>query len=162
MKKITTLLMATLLILSLVHNGVSEIITPDKQAEIDAVSDINQEAWFLLGAALPLSCATGYLVGTMIDASPDTFLFTFTSPNDAQFFGCCIGGITGLSAWRIAFALNPATPAPERLLGKSPEYVSAYTDVYKRRARNSRLKSMVSGTVVGAGIAAFVSAIREQ
>ena len=162
MKKISTLLIATLLILSLIHNGVSEILTPDKQAEIDAVSDKNQEAWFLLGAALPLSCATGYLVGTMINASPDTFLFTFTSPNDAQFFGCCIGGITGLSAWRIAFALNPATPTPERLLGKSPEYVSAYTDAYKRQARNSRLKSMVSGTVVGAGIAAFVSAIREQ
>ena len=44
---------------------------------------------------------------------------------------------------------GPSNPPPERLIGKSPEYVTAYADVYKVGIRSERTKTAIVGSVTG-------------
>ena len=63
--------------------------------------------------------------------------------------GCC-GGLTGLL---ISYIYAPSPPAT-RLLGKSPEYVAAYTDCYKAKAKKIQSSKALTGCFVSA--AAYV------
>ena len=61
--------------------------------------------------------------------------------------GCCLFGASQ--------AGNVAEPSPERLVGKSPEYVEVYTQVYKAKAKNLQRSAATPGfltTVFSAGI----------
>jgi hypothetical protein len=60
------------------------------------------------------------------------------------FAGCCIIGVI------LAYAIEPSPPAT-RLLGKSPDYVYAYTDAYKhagKRIQTSKAWTGCATTVV--------------
>ena len=50
--------------------------------------------------------------------------------------------------WGFAYAVldTPQVP-PERLLGKSPDYITAYTTEYRRKAKNKR----IYGSCLGGG-----------
>ena len=50
-----------------------------------------------------------------------------------------------------AYFYQPVPPA-ERLLGKPPAYVSAYTDAYKASSRNLRLSAAAKGALGGTAI----------
>jgi hypothetical protein len=50
-----------------------------------------------------------------------------------------------------AYVYQPAPPA-ERLLGKSAEYVTVYTDTYKAKSRNLRLSAALKGALGGAAV----------
>ena len=103
----------------------------------------------------PLSCLAGYAIGTSIDSKPvesDYFSYgCWTIPNDTQINGSCIGGVVGGLILLVSLQ-TPVNPSPEHLLGKPPEYVSAYTSVYKRHTRSSRLRSMTAGVAVGTAV----------
>ena len=47
------------------------------------------------------------------------------------------------------FLLSKPTPPPERLLGKSPEYISAYTRAYKRKGKQIRALWAGCGSFTG-------------
>ena len=47
-----------------------------------------------------------------------------------------------------AYVYQPVPPA-ERLLGKSAEYVTVYTEAYKTRSRNLRLSAALKGALGG-------------
>lgn len=64
------------------------------------------------------------------------------------FIAGCLGGLIGLI---IAYAIEPSPPAT-KLLGKSPEYVAAYTDCYKRKGKSVQTKT----ALLGCGVAAVV------
>ena len=51
-------------------------------------------------------------------------------------------------------AINNHEPSPPagRFIGKSPEYVSVYTDAYKSKALSLRTKSAAAGTATGYGV----------
>jgi len=57
------------------------------------------------------------------------------------FIAGCLGGWLGLL---IAHVYSPSPPAA-RLVGKSPEYVAAYTDCYKKRAKEIQTKNAWTG-----------------
>ena len=57
----------------------------------------------------------------------------------------CLGGIIGIA---IAYVVEPNPPAMS-LLGKSPEYVAAYTDAYKMTAKGIQTGSAWKGCIVG-------------
>ena len=57
------------------------------------------------------------------------------------FFGGCLGGILVII---IANVHEPSPPAAS-LLGKSPEYVSFYTDAYKAKTRNIQTSQAMRG-----------------
>ena len=39
--------------------------------------------------------------------------------------------------------------APERLIGKSPEYVIFYVDAYRAKMRSYQIKSVAAGSIFG-------------
>lgn len=59
--------------------------------------------------------------------------------------GCC-GGITGLL---VSYIYAPSPPA-SRLLGKSSEYVAAYRDCYKAKAKKIQSSKALTGCLVSA------------
>ena len=62
--------------------------------------------------------------------------------------GSCLLGSVALGA---AYVYQPVPPA-ERLLGKSAEYVSFYTDAYKARIRRLQLVAALKGTAGGSAV----------
>ena len=57
----------------------------------------------------------------------------------------CLFGCLGVGA---AYVLEP-NPPTTALLGKSPEYVAAYTDSYRQTAKRKRTSKAWTGCVVG-------------
>ena len=58
-----------------------------------------------------------------------------------------------------AYVYQPVPPA-ERLLGKSAEYVTIYTDTYKAKARSLRLSAAAKGALGGAAVFCLLGAIK--
>ncbi len=56
------------------------------------------------------------------------------------------GGILGIAA---AYVIEPSPPA-SKLIGKSPEYVAAYTDCYKDAGKKLQTNAAIKGCVLGA------------
>ena len=57
----------------------------------------------------------------------------------------CLFGILGVGA---AYLIEPS-PSAMGLLGKSPEYVAAYTDCYKDKGRSIQTKNAWTGCLIG-------------
>ena len=66
----------------------------------------------------------------------------------------CLGCVVGLGA---AYGVEPSPPAT-RLLGKSPEYVTFYTDAYKEKAKRLQTDSAVGGCVLTTLIVVILAA----
>ncbi|HGE70588.1 TPA: hypothetical protein ENX78_07120 [Candidatus Poribacteria bacterium] len=56
----------------------------------------------------------------------------------------CLGGLLGVI---VAYIYEPSPPA-SLLLGKSPEYVAAFTDAYKNGAKSVQTKNAWTGCIV--------------
>jgi hypothetical protein len=68
--------------------------------------------------------------------------------------GCLLGGIGVI----IAYVAEP-TPPPARYIGKSPEWVMAYSQAYKSAGRSAQGKSAILGClVIGAVFLALLAA----
>jgi len=63
-----------------------------------------------------------------------------------------IGCLTGLIGYLIA--MQEPNPPATHLLGKSPEYVAAYTDCYRKKGKEIKTKNALYGCL--AGTAAYV------
>jgi hypothetical protein len=61
-------------------------------------------------------------------------------------------GCLGLLGILIAYVAEPVPP-PQRLMGKSPEYVNAYVGAYKAAGKSAQGKQAIIGCLVGTGIA---------
>ncbi len=71
----------------------------------------------------------------------------------ALWFGAgCLFGLLGVGA---AYIIEPS-PSAQVLLGKSPEYVAAYTSEYKSVGRSIQTKNALTGCVVGAVVESIV------
>jgi len=60
--------------------------------------------------------------------------------------GCVIGPIGYL------LAMSEPNPPSTHLLGKSPEYVAAYTDCYRRMGKSIKTKNAMTGCLIGVSI----------
>ena len=113
-------------------------------AKRDAETDTNQSAWFGVGCASTiLGGAVGIGVGSLGPQSSQNILSPFIS--DQQGDGCGIGMIVGCLIPFLVADNYKVEPRPERLLGKSPEYVDFYTSAYKTRVRQLRKISVATG-----------------
>ena len=67
----------------------------------------------------------------------------------------CLFGVIPLV---IAYVIDPSPPMG-RLMGKSPEYVAAYTDAYRAEVKHIRTNNALWGCLVGTGITIAIYAI---
>ena len=122
------------------------------QAEADASADMSNMSkadWFMLGVwgstvGCFLGCAGGCLLGRL---HPD---YTSGSIRETQAGLALAGGVLlGVCAVPTAVFVYPhnVTPPPERLLGKSPEYIEAYTQAYKSKTTLLRKIFVTAGSI---------------
>ena len=58
-----------------------------------------------------------------------------------------------------AYVYQPVPPA-DRLLGKSAEYITVYTDTYKAKTRNLRLSAAAKGALGGAAVFCLLGVVK--
>ena len=122
-------------------------------AEQDATLDINKLLWFAAGVgACCIAGPIGGLVGSVIgdftaprDPAAPSGLMPFDDISGGAVVGGCIGFTAGVVVPLGAVYRYQPDPPPERLLGKSPEYVEFYTDAYTSKARSLRVKWAAAG-----------------
>lgn len=68
-----------------------------------------------------------------------------------------IGCLAGLIGYLIA--LSEPNPPAMQLMGKSPEYVAAYTDCYRNKGKSIKSKNALYGCLVGTGATVVIYAI---
>ena len=146
MFRISVLLMTILLIFSTIPVSLAQQDSVQAQAEADAsvdMSDRSKIKWFLLGgvgsaAGCLLGCVGGFLLGGHSSES-----------SNSPYFGLAGSVLLGVCAVPIAVFRYPhnVTPPPERLLGKSPEYIDAYTQAYKSRTTFLRKIFVTAGSI---------------
>lgn len=131
MKKIAT----SIILILLIHNtAFSQKDLIRKQADADAIKDMSPTS-----PVLWMAHVAG--TGALLIFSGIVVLFE-------EFMGVpmCIG-VTTVS---IAILNSNSAPPTGRFIGKSPEYIKTYTDAYKAKVINRRLKnSCLGGSIVG-------------
>ena len=154
MFRISAFLMTTLLIFSMMPVSFAQQQSLQAEAEADAHTDVNRDMreslWFLSGlvgssVGAVTGCLSGILGGMLI---ADFNIL----PNDVPpVESCGLGGILlfGILAVPIGVHLYPHSPRPppERLLGKSPEYVAAYTQAYRSKTISLRKRWVTAGSI---------------
>jgi hypothetical protein len=152
MFRVSAILMTTLLIFSMMPVSFAQQQSIEAQAKADAHRDVNRDMkeslWFtagLVGSSVGTvtGCVSGILAGYLIgDFLPDGV---------PAVESCSIGGILlfGILAAPICVHLYPHSPRPppERFLGKTPEYVAAYTQAYRSKAISLRKRWVTAGSI---------------
>ena len=154
MLRISAFLMTTLLIFSMMPVSFAQQQSLQAEAKADAHRDVNRDMreslWFLSGlvgssVGAVTGCLSGILGGMLIGD------FNIL-PNDVPpVESCGLGGILlfGILAVPISVHLYPHTPRPppERLLGKTPEYVATYTQAYRSKTISLRKRWVTAGSI---------------
>jgi hypothetical protein len=145
MFRILVFFMATLLLFSMMPVSLAQQ-SPQAEAETDASADMSKDKWFMLGvmgstAGCLLGCVGGSLLGKTV----------FSNESRNSQMNCVLAGsvLLGVCAVPIGVQIYPhnVMPPPERLLGKSPEYIAAYTHAYKSRAGLLRKIFVTAGSI---------------
>jgi hypothetical protein len=155
---ISVLLMAILLILSTTPVSFAQQNPVQAQAKADAdsdMSDMSKAMWVMLGglgstAGCLLGCVGGCAVGARLNPYGGSDILFIPAPEQA---GCAAAGaiLFGALAVPIGVHIYPhnAPPPPERLLGKSPEYIKGYTQIYKSKTASLRKTLVTKGSIAG-------------
>lgn len=129
-------------------------------AESDASQDTNALTSFGAGVSVPFAAVScGYMTASLIDVNE------YASSSSSASYDYCLGigvlvGSAGVSSLLIAHFSRPSNPPPERLIGKSPEYVKFYADAYRSKMGSNRMQHVAAGSIVGcASIAATVTLV---
>ena len=124
-------------------------------AKRDAETDTNKRLWTGVGCAVPFSVGIGGLVGEYIGSlGPQSGNSLFLS--DEKACGLLIGATVGCLIPLIVINTYRPGPPPERLLGKSPEYIDFYTEAYKTRIQRLRMGRAAEGFAFTAIISGLI------
>ena len=167
MFRISVFLMATLLLFSTMPVSFAQENAMRTQAEADALRDIDHDMkkgwWFMFGlvgssAGFVTGCVGGCLLGTSIDCFGGCLLGTSI---DDPVTNCSIPGsiLLGVLAMPAVVFIYPhnVNPPPERFLGKTPEYIEAYTQVYRSKTISLRKRLVTAGSLTSnLGVAGMI------
>ena len=121
------------------------------QAESDAKKDVGQVTKGLTPFAMGMgSVFAGGMSGVMTACC-----INLAASDELGEAACIFAGVAGSTPFFIALAKHyntPPLPPIERLIGKHPEYVKAYTDTYGKKMRSKQLKAASAGAAAGLGI----------
>ena len=171
MFRISVFLMATLLLFSTIPVSFAQENPMQAQAEADALRDIDHDMkkgwWFMFGlVGSSVGCAAGgaggFLFGLPIVVSSDANCISFVS--DDPLLSCSIAGsiLFGVLIVPAAVFIYPHNPSPplERFLGKTPEYIKAYTQVYRSKTISLRKRLVTAGSLTSnLGVAGMILSI---
>ena len=107
-------------------------------ARRDAQREVNDTVWALAGFSAPLLMGGLYMAGGTTGGTISYMVFT-------------PGVVVGASQY------YPISPQPDRFLGKSPAYVSAYVDAYGSEVKSLRRRSLLWGFGAGVGLLIVLS-----
>lgn len=130
-------------------------------AAADATHDVEVLASFGTGMSATFAAGMcGLLTGFIADA-------TLGQGQDALFYGTAAMSAAGAFSLLLRYHIRPPNPPPERLIGKSAEYIKFYADAYQARMRSYRMKSVAAGSIFGCmtltgGIAIIASHIEAE
>lgn len=109
-------------------------------AKRDAKNDVNESKWFLAG------CLGGALVIFAISAAEAAEQNLIAEPIISFLPTCSLVG----SCFPTGYAIfHSPSPPPERLLGKSPEYVVSYVNTYVNSVKRRRAQWSAAGCIGG-------------
>ena len=112
-------------------------------AESDAKYDIDVLAYFGSGMSATFAAAMcGLMTGFIAD-------LTLGYGQDDLFYLTASMSAVGTLSLLIPYYIRPPNPPPERLIGKSPEYVKFYADAYRAKMRSYQIKSVAVGSIFG-------------
>lgn len=145
MFRVTAFLITILLLLGTMLVSIAEEDTATAQAIADATSDAknyNTISWATYGILSAPASACLFAVGCV--QAPDII-----SPIIGSRVG--IGACLGILPAAVVLSSNfvRVSPPTERLIGKSPEYVSVYMKTYTARVKHKRQNYAIGGSVVG-------------
>ena len=124
--------------ISIFSLAIGEELSVIEQAKDDAKADTARHSWVVLGACFPpMAIVAGAVLAMAVE--PEDWWDT-----NAIETGMLLGGIVGF-AIPIAVTDSKVVIPPERLLGKSPEYIKEYTITYKNRVKRIRRESAAAG-----------------
>lgn len=119
-------------------------------AERDARTDVSKARWF--GGGFLVTGGTLLILRILAEAESDTENLALAISGSS----CLLHG-GGLAA---AF-MYESVPQPSRLVGKSVEYVSFYTDAYRTESRRSRALWGAAGSLSGCLVMSGILLIEE-
>ena len=146
MFRVATCLMTTLLFFSTMPVSLAQQNAVRAQAKADASADMSKDKWFVLGTAgSTVGCLLGCIGGSVLGRTA----FSNESRNSQMDFALAGAVLLGVCAVPIGVQMYPhtVTPPPERLLGKSPEYIEAYTHAYASRTVLLRKIFVTTGSI---------------
>ena len=112
-------------------------------AQSDAKDDVDVLAYFASGMSATFAAATcGLMTGFIAD-------LTLGYGQDDPFYMTAPMSAAGVLSLLIRYYIPPPNPPPERLIGKSPEYVKFYADAYREKMRSYQIKSVAAGSIFG-------------
>ena len=117
------------------------------QAKAAAATDAKRDVEVLtsFGAGMSATFAAG-MCGLMTGFVADA---TLGQGQDAPFYLTVSMSAAGAFSLLFRYHIRPPNPPPERLIGKSAEYVKFYADAYQARMRSYRMKSVAAGSIFG-------------
>ena len=126
-------------------------------AESDASHDANALAYLGAGVSAPFAAAPcgwtcAFITVPIVENGQGASSCITDSLGSAK---DCLPGITVLAGSAAVLSLliahhsRPPNPPPERLIGKSSEYVKLYANVYRSKMRSHRMRAVAAGSIVG-------------
>ncbi len=138
-------------------------------AERDAETDVNKLLWGSVGVPVGAFCslvgAATIVIGALsavsnefIGAEATSSCITVLLLSEPAVCAC-VGLGCGLSLFTAIGITRPSNPPPERLIGKSPEYVDFYINAYRAKARRLKGLSTAMGAAGGCGFVLILLAL---
>ena len=123
------------------HNSIH--LQAKADAESDAKHDVDVLAYFGSGMSATFAAAmcglmTGCIADLTVGYKQDDFSYMIASMS-------AVGTLSLL----VPYYIRPSNPPPERLIGKSPEYVKFYADAYRTKMGSYQIKSVAAGSIFG-------------
>ncbi|RKU31391.1 hypothetical protein C6497_02540 [Candidatus Poribacteria bacterium] len=135
----------------IINSTYAELTVIQKQAAIDAKTDVDIGLWLITGFSISgIGFCTGCYTGLVnAEGSSGGLEYYPTDVNLSYAIGC--SALIDIISPLLILVQKPTVP-PYRLLGKSPEYVWHYSKTYRKSVRIQRLKWTAIGSLTGFGV----------
>ena len=150
-------LMVLLLLLSLTFTPIlsfGQQVSVEEQARTDATkdaeNDLPKELLMITGFGVG---SVGFFAGFMGGCYFGIVSFRWEEAEKLAYVGAALCGFLALPIVANAYP-HTAAPPVDRMLGKSPGYIAAYTEIYRKETIKRRKRALIAGNSVG-GLAAL-------